>query len=77
MAGHISLRIQSECGKMRIRTTPNIDTFHAVYHKSKKSIFLSIFESNIQNIESVAILKTTLFYLFCCTKKKLLTSRDF
>ena len=76
MANHISLRIQSERGKMRIRITPNIDTFHAVYRKSKKSIFLSIFESNIQNIESVAILKTT-FYLFCCTKKKLLTSRDF
>ena len=77
MANHISPRIQSERGKMRIRITPNIDTFHAVYRKSKKSIFLSIFESNIQNIESVAILKTTLFYLFCCTKKKLLTSRDF
>ena len=26
----VSLRIQSECGKMRTRTTPNTDTFHAV-----------------------------------------------
>ena len=25
-----SLRIQSECGKMRKRTTPNTDTFYAV-----------------------------------------------
>ena len=24
------LRIQSECGKMRTRKTPNTDTFHAV-----------------------------------------------
>ena len=26
----VSLRIQSECGKMRTRITPNTDTFHAV-----------------------------------------------
>ena len=26
----VFLRIQSECGKMRTRITPNIDTFHAV-----------------------------------------------
>ena len=26
----VSLRIQSECWKMRTRKTPNIDTFHAV-----------------------------------------------
>ena len=25
-----SLRIQSECGKMRTRITPNMDTFYAV-----------------------------------------------
>ena len=27
----VSLRIQSECGKIRTRITPNTDTFHAVY----------------------------------------------
>ena len=27
----VSLRIQSECEKMRARITPNTDTFHAVY----------------------------------------------
>ena len=27
----VSLRIQSECGKMRTRITPNTDIFHAVY----------------------------------------------
>ena len=27
----VSLPIQSECGKMRTRITPNVDTFHAVY----------------------------------------------
>ena len=26
----VSLRIQSECGKMRTRKTPNTTTFHAV-----------------------------------------------
>ena len=26
----VSLHIQSECGKMRTRITPNMDTFHAV-----------------------------------------------
>ena len=26
----VSLHIQSECGKMRTRRTPNTDTFHAV-----------------------------------------------
>ena len=26
----VSLRIQSECGKMRTRITPNTDTFYAV-----------------------------------------------
>ena len=26
----VSLRIQSECRKMRTRITPNMDTFHAV-----------------------------------------------
>ena len=28
----VSLRIQSECGKMRTRITPNTDTFYAVTH---------------------------------------------
>ena len=27
----VSLRIQSECGKIRTRKTTNTDTFHAVY----------------------------------------------
>ena len=33
----VSLRIQSECGKIRTRCTPNTDTFHEViaYRKSK------------------------------------------
>ena len=27
---YMSLRIQSECGKIRTKKTPNTDTFHAV-----------------------------------------------
>ena len=30
----VSFRIQSECGKMRTRITPNTDTFHAVIANS-------------------------------------------
>ena len=29
----VSLRIQSECGKMRTRITPDMDTFYAVFSK--------------------------------------------
>ena len=30
----VSLRIQSECGKIRTRKTPNTDTFHAVINET-------------------------------------------
>ena len=40
----ISLRIQSECGKMRIRITPNTDTFYAVlfhdFHMNRNKLKL-------------------------------------
>ena len=36
----VSLRIQSECRKMRTRKTPNTDTFQAVFFEvNKKSFF--------------------------------------
>ena len=31
----VNLRIQSECGKMHTRKTPNTDNFHAVQHWTK------------------------------------------
>ena len=31
----VSSRIQSECGKIRTRKTPNMDTFHSVRVKGK------------------------------------------
>ena len=34
----VSLRIQSKCGKMRTRITPNTDTFHAVIWTDVPSI---------------------------------------
>ena len=34
----VSLRIQSKCGKIRIRITPNADTFHAVMVLMSKEI---------------------------------------
>ena len=33
----LSLRIQSECGKIRTRITPNTDTFHAVPFNHSKT----------------------------------------
>ena len=38
----VSLRIQSECGKIQTRETPNSDTFHAVevFVKFKKRAYL-------------------------------------
>ena len=39
----LSLRIQSECGKIRTRITPNTDTFHTVK-------FSQLIEYNIRNI---------------------------
>ena len=32
----VSLRIQSECGKIRTKKTPNTDTFHAMENKNRK-----------------------------------------
>ena len=32
----VSLRNQSECGKIRTRKTPNTDTFHAVFFKQNQ-----------------------------------------
>ena len=34
---YVSLRIQSEYGKMRIRITPNTDTFYAVTTRREKT----------------------------------------
>ena len=34
----VSLRIQSECGKIRTRINPNTDTFYAVWEPSKSGI---------------------------------------
>ena len=43
----LSLHIQSECVKMRIRTTPNTDTFYAVIDKQTEKICRLIFEVGI------------------------------
>ena len=38
----VSLRIQSECGKMRARITPNTDTFHAVRYPIENTNYLRV-----------------------------------
>ena len=40
----ISLRIQSECGKMRTRKTPNMDTFHAI-HRMWHHLWINLFHA--------------------------------
>ena len=35
----VSLRIQSECGKMRTKITTNTDMFHAVYQTLRESVY--------------------------------------
>ena len=37
----VSLRIQSKCGKIRTRKTPNTDTFHAVLHWKTFHLFFA------------------------------------
>ena len=62
----VSLRIQSECGKMRTRITPNTNTFHAaclihVQRLMKFVLYFSVIQSMPQSpkyIESIAELKT-------------------
>ena len=39
----VSVRIQSEFGKIRTRITPNTNTFYAVYVKNKSNVALDIF----------------------------------
>ena len=48
----VSLHIQSECGKMRTRITPNTDTFHAVLD-SRILSFLALSFSHFFDITSL------------------------
>ena len=54
----LSFRIQSECGKMRTRVTPNMDTFYAV------TIFVLIFIINIISFFSFFDFFVKLFFKF-------------
>ena len=42
----VSLRIQSKCGKIRTRKTPNADTFHAMMGNRKRGLVI-IFANEI------------------------------
>ena len=50
----VSLRIQSECRKMRIKKTPNTDTFHAVkaFRSNIRAQILGTQESQLIDILS-------------------------
>ena len=43
----VALRIQSECGKMQTRITPNMNTFHAVFSPMKVLAFSRLLRLNI------------------------------
>ena len=49
----VSLHIQSECGKMWTRTTPNTDTFNAVMCYSKNSLLFQLVTMNIYRKQSL------------------------
>ena len=54
----VSLLIQSECRKMRIRITLNTDTFYAVF---SSKILLIIFENNLRKYLQISIVKVHTF----------------
>ena len=60
----VSLRIQSECGKIRTRINPNTDTFYAVYDKRK--CIGSIDKSNMKYFAVLLFpLVRVIFNIFC------------
>ena len=58
----LSLRIQSKCGKIRTRNTPNKDNFHAVY----SGIFFNPFQANVPFL---CLLKTKIFFCWLFLQK--------
>ena len=54
--GEISLRIQSECRKIRTRTTPNLDTLYALY-QSNKYLYRAVFNSTLKNFRQWTCLR--------------------
>ena len=51
----VSLRIQSEYGKMRTRKTPNMDTFHAMLRLKEELFWESIWEAYLKLVWSFCI----------------------
>ena len=45
----VSLQIQSECGKIRTKKTPNTDTFHAVTGKRFPRAYMGICQISVTN----------------------------
>ena len=68
----VSLRIQSECGKMRTRITPNTDTFHAVWVARKK-----IFFELLVNIANVSMRPNFILIVFFENQSALLVSFEY
>ena len=62
----ISLRIQSECGKIRTRITPNTDTFYAVFVPSIIANFINFTQKIRFNFPSLYyfILRDNIFFSF-------------
>ena len=61
----VSLRIQSECGKLRTRKTLNTDTFHAVGMKVvNKNIFKVIAMKGLEQKLKLSDVSNKLFFKF-------------
>ena len=63
----LSLRIQSKCGKMRTRITPNTDTFHAVYWCCKVCTDFEEWRKNIWECMLVVgwVVPAEMWEIFC------------
>ena len=51
----VSLRIQSECEKMRTRKTSNADSFHAVFLANVQTIYPLKMSENPENIKKLEV----------------------
>ena len=60
----VSLRIQSECGKMLTRINPNMDTFNAVnaikFNRANAMLF------KVRKFVNIKTLKSTYYAIFHC-----------
>ena len=51
----VSVHIQSECGKIRTRKTPNTDPIYALYSCLDKDVFINVWTANLKGFKIINI----------------------